>query len=176
MDHFEVPRNSEDPEQNSFGRKLITFCRSYGIHVLNGRKQGDTDGKITGISSRGRSVVDYMMVNTRNYDRVKRFEVLTRTESNYFPLTCELDCKFMPHSSEEWVLSEINVVSYKWSISKENDFQEKLNDEYALEKLDNISGLLNPISTMGGVSTPNWFFVCNVFVLEPISPKFGNLS
>ena len=91
LDHFEVPRNSKDPEQNLFGRELITFCRSYGIHILNGRKEGDIDGKITCISNRGRSVVDYMMINTRIYDMVKRFEVLTRTESDHFPLTCELD-------------------------------------------------------------------------------------
>ena len=124
MDHFEVPRNSKDPEQNSFGRELITFCRSYGIHTLNGRKEGGIDGKITCISNKGRSVVDYMMVNTRICDMVKRFEVLTRTESDHFPLlTCELDYKFMPHSSEESVLSEINFTSYKWCTSKENDFR-----------------------------------------------------
>ena len=84
-----------------------------------------------------------MMVNKRIYDMVKRFEVLTRTESDHFPLICELDCKFMSHSSRESVLSEINFISYKWCTSKENDFQEKLNDEYTSEKLDNIRGLLN---------------------------------
>ena len=102
-------------------------------------------------SNRSRSVVDYMMVNTRIYDIVKRSEVLTKTESDHFPLTCELDWKFMPHSSEESVLNEINVTSYKWCTSKENDFQEKLNDEYTFEKLDNISSLLNQtpdLSTM----------------------------
>ena len=145
LDHFKVPRNSEDPEQNLFSRELITFCRSYGIHILNGRKEGDIDEKITCISS----VLDYMMVNMRIYVIVKYFEVLTRTESDHFPLTCELDCKFMPHSSEESVLSEINFTSYKWCTSKENDFQEKLNDEYTFEKLDNISSLLKlQISTM----------------------------
>ena len=40
-------------------------------------------------------------------------------------------------------MSEINFTSYKWCTSKENDFQEKLNDEYTFEKLDNIRGLLN---------------------------------
>ena len=150
-DHFEVPRNSKDPEQNSFGRELITFCRSYGIHILNGRKEGDIDGKITCISNGGSSVVDYMMVNTRIYDMVKRFEVLTRTESDHFPLICELDCKFMSHSSGESVLSEINFTSYKWCTSKENDFQEKLNDEYTSEKLDNIRGLLNQTPDINNV-------------------------
>ena len=152
-DHFEVPRNSKalDSEQNSFGRELITFCRSYGIHILNGRKEGDIDGKITCISNGGSSVVNYMMVNTRIYDMVKRFEILTRTESDHFPLTCELDCKFMSHSSGESVLSEINFTSYKWCTSKENDFQEKLNDEYTSEKLDNIRGLLNQTPDINNV-------------------------
>ena len=81
LGHFEVPRNSKDPEQNSFCQELMTFCRFYDIHILNGRKEGDIALKITCISNRGRSVVDYMMVNRRIYDIVKRFEVLTRTES-----------------------------------------------------------------------------------------------
>ena len=60
----------------------------------------------------------------------------------------------MPHSSEESVLSEINFTSYKWCkwcTSKENDFQEKLNDEYTSEKLDNIRGLLNQTPDLNNV-------------------------
>ena len=76
------------------------------------------------------------MVNTRIYDIVKRSKVLTRTEIDHFPLACELDCKFMPYSSEESVLSDMNFTSYKCCASKESDFQEKLNDEYTFEKLD----------------------------------------
>ena len=45
FDHFEVPRNSKDPEQNSFGRELITFYRSYDIHILNGKKRETLMGK-----------------------------------------------------------------------------------------------------------------------------------
>ena len=81
---------------------------------------------------------------------VKRFEVLTRTESDHFPI-CEIDCKFMPHSSGESVLSEINFTSYKWCSSKENDFQEKLNDKYTSEKLDNFRGLLNQTTDINNV-------------------------
>ena len=153
MDHFKVPRNSTEPEKNSFGQELITFRRSYGIHILNGRKEGDIEGKITYISNRGRNVVNYMMVNMRIYDIVKHFEVLTRTESDHFPLACELDCKFMSHSSEESVLSDINFTSYKWCTFKKSDFQENLNDEYTFEKLDNISSLLNQTSNLNNVDT-----------------------
>ena len=84
-------------------------------------------------------------------DMVKRFEVLTRTESDHFPLACELDCKFVPHSCDESVLSEINFTSQKWCTYKESDFQEKLNDEYTFEKLDNIRGLLNQAPDLNSV-------------------------
>ena len=57
----------------------------------------------------------------------------------------------MPYSSEESVLSEINIISDKWCTSKENDVQEKLNDKYTFEKLDNISGLLNQTSDLNSV-------------------------
>ena len=48
-----------------------------------------------------------------------------------------------------------------------------------LNVFSNIHSSVNPFSTEegrggGGVSTPNLFFACNFFVLEPISPKFGN--
>ena len=66
-------------------------------------------------------------------------------------LICELNRKFMSHSSGESVLSEINFTSYKWCTSKENDFQEKLNDEYTSEKLDNIRGLLNQTPDINNV-------------------------
>ena len=92
-----------------------------------------------------------MMVNMRIYDIVKHFEVLTRTESDHFPLACELDCKFMSQSSEESVLSDINFTSYKWCTFKKSDFQENLNDEYTIEKLDNISSLLNQTSNLNNV-------------------------
>ena len=77
--------------------------------------------------------------------------MLIRTESDHFPLTCELHCKFMPHSSKESVLRDINFTSYKWCTSKKNDFQEKLNDEYTFEKLDNNSGLLNQTPDLNNV-------------------------
>ena len=57
----------------------------------------------------------------------------------------------MSHSSRESVLSEINFTSYKWCPSKENDFQEKLNDEYTSKKLDNIRGLLNQTPDINNV-------------------------
>ena len=53
-----------DKEINNFGRDLISFCQSYGMHILNGGVSGDKNGDITCVANGGRSVVDYMLLNT----------------------------------------------------------------------------------------------------------------
>ena len=58
-----------DKEVNNFGCELISFCKSYGMHILNGR----VSGNITGVAKGGRSVVDYMLVNTRLYGFIQHF-------------------------------------------------------------------------------------------------------
>ena len=45
-DFFELPRRSKDLYQNAFGLSLIELCKTYGIHLLNGRSPGDNDGEI----------------------------------------------------------------------------------------------------------------------------------
>ena len=57
-------------------------------------------------STRGRSVVDYMMVHTIIYDTVTHFEVITQTESDHFLLTCQLDCKLRPRSMLRGISAE----------------------------------------------------------------------
>ena len=57
-DSFNIPRNSKDKELNNYGRELVSFCRSYGMHMLNGRKEGDREGNFTCIAKGGRSTVD----------------------------------------------------------------------------------------------------------------------
>ena len=42
-DLFELPRRSKDLHQNTFGLSLIELCKTYGIHILNGRSPGDTE-------------------------------------------------------------------------------------------------------------------------------------
>ena len=39
-DSFSIPRNSKDKELNNYGRELVSFSRSYGMHMLNGRRGG----------------------------------------------------------------------------------------------------------------------------------------
>ena len=89
-----MPRENVDKEINNYGCDLISFCQSYGMHIVNGRVTGDEKGNITCVANGGPSVVDYILVNTRFYIRISHLEVCVRTESDHFPLLCKLGCAF----------------------------------------------------------------------------------
>ena len=93
-DDFNTPRENVDKEINNYGRDLISLCQSYGMHIVNGRVTGDEEGNITCVANGGRSVVDYILVNARFYNRISHIEVCVLTESDHFPLLCELACAF----------------------------------------------------------------------------------
>ena len=44
VDDFDIRRARMDKEVNNFGRDLISFRQSYGMHILNGRVSGDKNG------------------------------------------------------------------------------------------------------------------------------------
>ena len=56
------------------------------MHVVNGRVTGDEGGNIACVANGGRSVVDYILVNTRFYNRISHLEVCVCIESDHFPL------------------------------------------------------------------------------------------
>ena len=47
VDDFDIHRASMGNEVNNVGRDLISFCQSYGMHILNGRVSGDKNGNMT---------------------------------------------------------------------------------------------------------------------------------
>ena len=52
-DGFNLPRNNKDTEKNNYGEELLELCKSYNVHVLNGRLDGDNKGEITCIANDG---------------------------------------------------------------------------------------------------------------------------
>ena len=98
-DFFELPRRSKDLYQNTFGLSLIELCKTYGIHIQNGRSPGDNDGEITCIANDGYSIVDYFIVSSNLFQSVSRFEVVDRSESVHFPLSCCLTFNMLEQSS-----------------------------------------------------------------------------
>jgi hypothetical protein len=56
---FSGSSRSEDKVVNEEGRKLISFCETLNLEVLNGSREGDLESKMTFVSKAGASVIDY---------------------------------------------------------------------------------------------------------------------
>lgn len=131
-DDFQLTRNSKDLIQNAFGRSLIELCKSFSIHIVNGRVENDSAGEITCVANDGSSIVDYFIVSTGLFNNVSYFEVGDRSESVHFPLHCTLsfvDSGINSHSVgndhrniEEQHLSDETLNKYKWDENKKATF------------------------------------------------------
>ena len=67
-------RKSQDTAANNNGYKLIDFCRTAGLAIVNGRTGKDADcGRFT---CRDKSVVDYSIMSYNMFSIVHDFEVL----------------------------------------------------------------------------------------------------
>ena len=155
-DDFDIPRASMDKEVNNFGRDLISFCQSYGMHILNGRVSGDTNGDITCVANGDRSVVDYMLVNTRLYSFIQHFEVIVRVESDHFPVICKVNCTFNASFRANTVTlasSVTNSATYKWFSKAYAKFEEKLSNEFTERKINKISDSLSTDVDGGKIDT-----------------------
>ena len=86
-------RQSEDEKINSYGNKLIKIMNSSQIILLNGRKLGDTKGKLTSHQYNGSSVVDVAMCNYELYKKVNIFQVLDPVWfSDHCPIVATIKC------------------------------------------------------------------------------------
>lgn len=75
LDTLNIPRkrNSQDLVVNSYGRKLLDFCKNNNMYVLNGRVGKDRIGKVT---CKNISVVDYVVSSASSFCQIYGFEVL----------------------------------------------------------------------------------------------------
>jgi len=70
------PRKPLDVELNSHGKQLMDVMKSLELGTLNGRGKDN----FTYISSLGRSVVDYCIVELEDYNKFSHFTVTTMQE------------------------------------------------------------------------------------------------
>ena len=77
IDEDELQRTSMDMSTNAQGRNLLDLCISNRLRIRNGRHNGDRQGKYTCYTSRGCSVVDYVVVSADMQCRITNFCVAT---------------------------------------------------------------------------------------------------
>lgn len=87
-DVFDRVRHTKDDTVNDFGIKLVNMCKLLGIHVVNGRVEGDENGEITCVTPKGCSIVDYFIASTSLFENLLSFRVKDCDDSYYFPINC----------------------------------------------------------------------------------------
>ena len=55
---------------------LMSICKSYGLHFLNGRLSGYSHGSTSCIANKGFSVIDYLIADSAFFEYVKDFSVM----------------------------------------------------------------------------------------------------
>lgn len=94
-------RRSKDVTIGNEGWKLIDRIQSKGWYILNGTTEGDWEGEYTYVGARGSTVIDYVFVNENMYDRIQKFKIGDRVDSDHMPMEVMLDRDAVTRKQEE---------------------------------------------------------------------------
>ncbi|CAG2196906.1 unnamed protein product [Mytilus edulis] len=135
-------RHSTDLNVNTYGRKLIQFCKNNNMYIMNGRIGNDEVGKPT---SKNTSVVDYAISTADVLYLVENFDVLPFSSlysDIHCPLELVLNCSNTKQSNVNINVEsgENNTYIGKWNHDQVNEYKENLDKE-------SISQLLSFIMT-----------------------------
>jgi len=78
-----IERRSKDKTVGNGGRNLIDWVQDRG-YLLNGTCRGDWNGEFMYVGTKGRTVIDYVIVNEKVYNNVLDFKI----EDSGFKHTC----------------------------------------------------------------------------------------
>ena len=81
MENVFVPnkRRNYDNAVNSHGKHLLQMCKTFDLHILNGRVRGDSFGNITYHGKLGISTVDYFICDQSLFQFIEHFIVKSPT-------------------------------------------------------------------------------------------------
>jgi len=95
-----IERCSKDKVIGNGGIHLSEWIMEKGWMILNGRTEGDWEGEHTYVEARGSSVIDYVIVNEA-VDRIRKFKLGERVDSDHLPLEVELSTEEERTQEEE---------------------------------------------------------------------------
>ena len=132
LDTFMRNRKTKDVNLNSFGQTLINLCKSFNIHVLNGRTKGDSPGELTCISKTGCSQIDYSIVSSELFDLGVDVCILSHdielVDSDHLPTVSTFYCQKLTTKYVEdiSVQSQAKII---WKSDEQETFTTKLNND-----------------------------------------------
>ena len=157
-------RESKDELVNSEGLKLLEFCSTNNLIIVNGTVEGDMKGEFTFVNKLGKSVIDFLCVECNLIHMVKKFIISELGCSDHMILNVELGEVYDNEMIQD-DLRKVDGGSIKYIIWKEENeqkFVNKVNDEVSKllrvgiqvyvenEKLEEAIELLYNIASRGG--------------------------
>ncbi|XP_077978677.1 uncharacterized protein LOC144434092 [Glandiceps talaboti] len=129
-DHLKVTQNSKDHIVNEPGKTLLTICKNFGLHIVNGRLSDDKVGNVTCVTANGASVVDYFLTSYELFNNINYFNVMPKTDSDHFPLICHVKSSVAganPHiGAVNSHLNKERFTRYRWVDTQKQLFQTNL--------------------------------------------------
>ena len=142
-DEFELMRNSKDQSENNFGLALIKLCKTYGIHIMNGRLHNDMDGDFTCVTHNGESVVDYFIASSNRFQYCTEFDIGDMYQSIHFPVTCKFTFNIADNNDMRNARDTgINLLKFKWKDDKKEEFLINFTQQFDIMK----DAILNSIN------------------------------
>ena len=141
-----IHRCSQDTVVNNYGRLLLNVCTAFGLYILNGVCNGDTQGHLTYIADSGSSVNDYFMLSDDFFAFVYPYcmmYVSERSESDHMPLELYIE---MPRGKTGKDQLEDNCQPnerFIWKQDHAQQFIDLVNSEESQEKLKHATDLID---------------------------------
>ncbi|XP_011858991.1 PREDICTED: protein PXR1-like [Vollenhovia emeryi] len=87
---MEMERCSRDKIIGNGGKNFVNAIQERGWYMLNGKTEGDWEGEFTYVGARGSSVIDYVIVNELIKQKIVKFSIGERVDSDHMPLVVEM--------------------------------------------------------------------------------------
>ena len=96
-------RFSEDTKNNKYGKELVELCKTSDMRIMNGYFMNDIKtGEYTCYTSRGRSLIDYLICNYKFYQSLLTFKIdPLSVNSDHRPLLFSLKVQNEPTVSKQ---------------------------------------------------------------------------
>lgn len=76
-------RRSRDKKVNTDGRMLVRKLKGTRWFILNGDVEGDEEGNWTYTGGRGESIIDYVLLEEKGREGIRRMEVAENIDSDH---------------------------------------------------------------------------------------------
>lgn len=143
-----ISRQSKDQMYNANGTKLLEFCDSFGLRVLNGTSLSDKYGEFTFVGGPGTSVNDYCLAGGEWSTLITDFEVKQVPYSDHLPIVVTFELMVTDNLSTRHMNLLPKLI---WNNAKASAYRRQLEEKLQsqqyvdVDKIENIIKEVFPI-------------------------------